>query len=71
MAKKGICTRAAVFLRMAAMLLSGCRDKGETSPGGEEDSAALEAAVKTEFTQEEVLADYAQLWAGLVETSPC
>ena len=70
MAKKGICTRAAVFLMMAAMLLSGCRDKGETSPGGEEDSAALEAAVKTEFTQEEFLADYDQLWADLEENYP-
>mgnify|MGYP000092003912 CR=1 FL=1 len=70
MAKKGICTRAAVFLMMAAMLLSGGGDKGETLPGGEEDSAAPEAAVKTEFTQEEFLVDYDQLWADLEENYP-
>ena len=62
--------RTVALLLALCLLLSGCGDKGETLPGGEEDPAAPEAAVKTEFTKEEFLADYDQLWADLEENYP-
>ena len=59
---------------LAALLLSACGQQPAEIPAEPEIAEPVEApeepAVKTEFTREELLADYGQLWEILEENYP-